>query len=45
MKLNSGEEYCDSLEALEAGIDIGLAQVKSGDVTDLDFEQLMRETD
>jgi len=43
-KINSDREYYEKLEALKADVDIGLAQIKNKQYSDLDFDELIKET-
>ena len=43
-KINRDREYYDKLEALKNDIDIGIKQVKNGEFSEINFEQLIKET-
>lgn len=43
-KIKSDREYYDQLEALKSDIDVGLRQIKDGQFVDLDFDELIKDT-
>ena len=43
-KIHRDREYYDKLEALKNDIDIGIKQVKNGEFSEINFEQLIKET-
>ncbi|MFT4927676.1 MAG: antitoxin ParD1/3/4 [Phenylobacterium sp.] len=44
-KISSDREYHEKLEALKADIDIGLKQIEAGQIVELNFDELMKQTD
>ena len=44
-KINSDLQYNEKLEALKADINIGLDQIKAGQVVEINFDELIKESD